>query len=275
MSMPVHVAMVIGGLGVNIVPHTIRYYQSLGIRSFFLIIHVPQPDDPFVAHVSSLAASCGVAIDSVEIDPHFPSCKERAFARVMEARPDDWFLAIDGDEFHRYPSELFSVLDHCEREGYEYVRGCLVDRLSADGTLTPLRPDESIWTQYPLGSFLTYPLVRADPRKVVAAKGRVVFRSAGHHDTLTGVGCPGRELFVPVHHFKWVDTLVPYLEDRRELFKRMKNPYWGESDRCLAYLQRHGRIDLDDPRLLVAPCNPEYPLWDRVSQMVFEARDDT
>ena len=268
--MTVHVAMVVGGLGVDILPHAIRHYQSLGVESFVIIIHLPEPDDAFVAHVSSLAASCAVEIDAVVIDPDFLPCKHRAFTRVLSAHPDDWFLPIDCDEFHRYPSGLWSALEYCERHGYDYLRGCFVDRLSADGTLAPLPSALPIWSQYPLGGCLTYPLLGGDPRKVVAAKGRVVFRSGGHHDTVTGVGCPSRELFVPVHHFKWVATLLPYLEARRETFKRLNVPHWIESDRGLAYFERRGRIDLTDLRLMIARCDPEYPLWDGLRATAIE-----
>lgn len=270
MPMPVHVVTVVGGLGVNILPHTIRHYRSLGVCSFFIIIHLPEPDAGFVSWVSDLASSCGVEIESVQIDPDFLSCKHRAFSRIMEARPNDWFLPLDCDEFHRYPCELVSLLDHCEKNNYDYVRGCLLDRVSADGTLTPLGPDKSIWDQYPLGGVLTYPLLGGDPRKVVLARGHVSFGEGGHHNALSGIACPIHELFVPVHHFKWVDTLTPYLRERRDLYKRLNKRWWVESDRCLSYFETYGRIDLGDPRFLIAPCTPEYPFWHRVCQMVCE-----
>jgi hypothetical protein len=270
MSAPVHLVTVVGGTGVAILPHALRHYQALGVRSFFVVVHVPEPDPAFVARVSALAASCGAAIDSVEIGADFCECKDRAFTRIMQARPDDWFLPIDCDELHAWPDGLAAAIDHCERRGYEFVRGCLVDRCSEDGKLTPIDPVASIWDQYPLGGIFTYQMARGDPRKVVLAKGRVPFRTCGHHDVRSGVGCPVLELLVPVHHFKWVDTLLPMMEHRRDLFQRLNRAHWVESDRVLHHIATHGRIDITDSDFLVAPCRPHYPRWSMVRARMLE-----
>jgi hypothetical protein len=268
MSRPIHLVTVVGGIGVDMLPHLLRHYQELGIRSCFVIAHVPEPDEVFVARVAALAASCGVAIDSVEVGQDFPACKDRAFARVMTARPHDWFLPIDHDEFHVYPQGLAALIDRCERQGYDYVRGCFVDRVSDNGVLAPLDPIAPIWTQYPLGGMLTWALLGGDPRKIVIAKGHVAFVSCGHHDAWTGVGCPPDEILIQVHHFKWVGAMLPYLRNRRDLFRRLGNPYWVESDRALSYFDRYERIDVRDDRLLIAPCDPDYAAWDRVRAIV-------
>jgi hypothetical protein len=270
MPAPVHLVTVVGGRSAGILPHTLRHYQALGIESFFVVLHAPGPDEAFVSRLSDLAASCGVRIEAVEVMPDFTACKDLVFTRIMQAHPDDWFLPIDCDELHGYPDDLPAILAHCERQGYDYVRGCFIDRLSADGRLTPLRDDESIWTQYPLGGFLTYSLLGGDPRKVVAAKGHVTFPSCGHHEASSGVGCPSQEILVPVHHFKWVSTLVPYLEERRDLLQRLNLPHWIESDRALSYFAQTDRIDLTDRRFLIGSCTPRYSYWDHITHYVLE-----
>lgn len=270
----VHLVTVVGGTGEAMLPHMLRHYQALGVRSFFVIVQVPEPERAFVDRVSALAASCDVAIDSVEIGTDFAECKDRAFQRIMHARPNDWFLPIDCDELHAYPDGLAAAIAQCERHGYEYVRGCLVDRCSDDGTLTPVDPVAPISEQYPLGGLFTYLLACADPRKVVLAKGRVPFATCGHHEALSGVGCPGVDLLVPVYHFKWVDTLLPMMRHRRDLFRQLNREHWKESDRVLRYIATYGRIDITDTAFLVAPCRPHYARWDevRVGMLEDEAR---
>jgi len=259
----VHVITVVGGVGVNILPQTLRHYRALGVESFFVIIHLHAIDRPFVARVRAMAAACGVAIESIVIDRDANRVQRLAKQRIMQARPDEWFLPIDADEFQTYPAGLMATLADCDRQGYDHVCGALVDRVSGDGTLAPLRPQDSVWTQYPLGGYVTYPLLGGDLRKVVALKGRVTM-GVGNHVAYSSTGCPLSRHVVPVHHFKWVGTLLPYLRKRCEDYRRLNKPWWIESDRCVRYFERHGRLDLADPRFLIAPCEPDYAAWGKV-----------
>jgi hypothetical protein len=241
----------------------LEHYRAMGVESFFVTIHLQALDKIYVARVREMAASCGVAIESVILEQDLARAKRLTQERIMRSRPDDWFLPIDADEFHIYPAGLFPTLADCEARGHTHVCGAMVDRVSADGSLTSLRPRESIWTQYPLGGFITHPMLGGDPRKVVAVKGRVPI-GVGQHIAFGGSGCPVERHAVPVHHFKWVDTVMPMLEKRCRDYKRLDKPWWVESERGINYFAQHGRIDLADPRFLIGPCDPHYPSWDRV-----------
>jgi hypothetical protein len=259
----VHVITIVGGAGVAILPRTLAHYQAMGVESFFVTIHLQALDKISVARVREMAASCGIAIESVMIEPDPSRAARLTWERIMRARPDDWFLPIDADEFQVYPAGLLPTLADCDARGYTYVNGGLVDRVSRDGTLAPLKLSEPVWSQYPLGGYITQPLLGGDPRKVVAVKGRVPL-GVGHHIAFSDQGCPIERHAVPVHHFKWVGTLIPYLEKRLRDYKRLDKPWWIESERGLRYFERQRGIDISDPEFLIAPCDPHYAAWDRV-----------
>ena len=267
MSPNIHVIMMAGGSGTAILPHTIEHYQELGLRSFFIAVHMRERNDHFLESVQEVISARGLGISSTLVDPDVHRAQQQWRTNIMRAHPEDWFLPVDCDEFQVYPLDVFSFIDDCEMHNYDYVQGCLIDRLSPDGSLAPLRSHPSVWEQYPLGGLLTYMLIGGDPRKIVACKGNVALK-LGHHGAMNGIGCPIDKHLIPVHHFKWVATLIPYLENRRELYKQLNKPWWTESDRAISYFGRNGKANLADPLLLIAPCSPDYPHWTYVKQVI-------
>ncbi len=108
----------------------------------------------------------------------------------------------------------------------------------------------------------------SDPRKVVAAKGHVPV-SIGHHIAVGGIACPSKELFVQVHHFKWTAGLADRLTERSRRLRENNISHWVESARFVKYWQRHhGRLDLGDPRFLIAACEPGHPHWQLITAIV-------
>jgi hypothetical protein len=149
----------------------------------------------------------------------------------------------------------------CEQRGYDYVGGCLIDRLKTDGGLGAITNDRPIWDQFPLGGFVGYPILRADPRKVVLTKGWVPILQ-GQHLALSGMACPDAECFAQVHHFKWVDGLHNRLATRAASLRGQRVRHWKESQRFVDYYDRHGgKFDINDKRLMMGRCDPEYPHW--------------
>lgn len=53
----------------------------------------------------------------------------------MAIRPDDWWGIADLDEFHVHNRPPTEVVAYCERHGYDYVEGSLLDHVTADGRL--------------------------------------------------------------------------------------------------------------------------------------------
>jgi hypothetical protein len=244
---------VIGG-GSRLGTHMLSHYASLGIARHLLHLH--ESSDDALAELSDQVLAAGASIVTKTVGQWSVHLNTALLNGTRQRDPNEWFVIADHDELQAYPDGLAAAIAFCNRHGYDYIEGCLVDRLAEGGTLPPVEAGVSLWDQYPLGSVLSKVAGGAVTNKVVAAKGGVQL-SHGQHHAYSGIGCPPRELYVPVHHFKWNDATLAALRQRRV----GQAEYSLECSTVAAYLERHGRVDVDDPALLVARCEPDYPHW--------------
>lgn len=246
----------------------LEHYRDIGITSYQLHVHMKSPEDPILSEVRAITDRMGVNIASVQTGQIWFNFQTDLLWNLLPSCPNDWFIIADQDEFQVYPSDLFEVLETCESNGYDHILGCFVDRLGPDGTLPELSPDLPLWSQFPLGSFVTYPILTGSPVKVVAAKGTVGLLGGAHWVTNQSSPCPLDLYHIPVHHFKWTTGIVEHLRDRADLVRTV-DAHWNESRRAVNYLERNdGKFDISDPRLMVAMCDPDYPRWNDVTGMM-------
>ncbi|MGU3495476.1 hypothetical protein ACLBXM_15640 [Xanthobacteraceae bacterium A53D] len=264
----IHLTTVIGGF-VKVFPFMIAHYRELGIQSLMVNVHLAAPDDPAGEMITRAAQALDCPIASQWVGD-WQAVSRTMYQESRAAYPDDWFVIADQDELQHYPDDLVDVLRWCDRRGYDYVRGCFVDRLARDGGLGELREDLPIWSQFPLAGQISQPIGGADPRKVVAAKGHVRL-AHGQHAALSGQGCPAEEIFVQVHHFKWTEGLHAHLSERAALLRKGNHSHWVDSANLLEHLDYHGgRFDLSRPDLMIAECERDYPYWEQVRDAVLE-----
>ena len=63
---------------------------------------------------------------------------------VKNTQPNDWWVIADIDEFHLYPDDnLRKVINNCEENGWDVVRGGFIDRIGDDGTFPEINDDKS------------------------------------------------------------------------------------------------------------------------------------
>ncbi|MBL8177670.1 MAG: hypothetical protein JNK48_23535 [Bryobacterales bacterium] len=159
-------------------------------------------------------------------------------------------------------------MTECDRHGWDHVRGCFVDRLSATGGFPAIDTGLPLPRQFPLGAFLTYPILNGDPRKVVLVRG-AVYVVRGQHYSFSPLACPPSRHFIPVHHYKWTQGIPERLAARIVQLRQEGAPYWTECRRFLDCIHSSGgRIDLSGPRLLVAPCTPSHRKWDALKALI-------
>jgi hypothetical protein len=264
----IHLVCVFGGGDVALLPHLVRHYRGLGIESFRLIRHAEHTDDPEFALAEQYARACGVELFHTHVGPWDQNLNERITEYVMSLCPDDWYAVVDLDEFQVYdrpPAELVAL---CERDGYEYVTGCFLDRVAADGSF-PSVDGTSPWQRYPLAGSVGAGLAKALPLKATLARGRVGLLS-GHHGAADGTALPAHRSFAQVHHFKWTGTVV---ERMRRRVRRFETGSWKvfhpavikEARTVLGHIEANGgRIDVRDERLRLQPCGSSYddhPHW--------------
>jgi hypothetical protein len=264
--MNVHLVTIVGGC-IDVLPHMLGHYHDLGIESFFVHVQIPFSNDPLVEQAKEITRAFGFNIASVSVGEWLHNSNRELYWRTQQSSPDDWFLIADQDELQAYPRDLASILYDCDRDGYEYIEGCFLDRFARDGSFPAISASESIWQQFPLAGFVSAPLLQANPNKIVASKGRVGL-SSGQHFALSGCGCPPKELYIPVHHFKWIAGILDRLEQRAKFRRERGDRYWEESQRFVDYCRTHnGRMNVADAAFYLAEAVPEYPNWERVKQL--------
>ena len=134
--------------------------------------------------------------------------------------PNDWWIVSDDDEFHIYSKQLDELIEDCEENGWDVIRGGFIDRLGDDGVFPTIKADEDIFKQFPLAGFFRYPMSGACPNKICVMKGYVELTSGQHYAIINGEDtwrwkgwshpliAPYQTHNVQVHHFKWDSTCV-------------------------------------------------------------------
>ena len=136
---------------------------------------------------------------------------------VKNTQPNDWWVIADIDEFHLYPDDnLRKVINNCEENVWDFVRGGFIDRIGDDGTFPEINDDKSLFEQFPIMGFFRYPMSKACPNKICITKGYVEITSGQHYAKIDGQTTwkwqgwnhplINSQDYVQVHHFKWDKT---------------------------------------------------------------------
>jgi hypothetical protein len=258
----------LAGSHVDVLAHMLEHYRSLGVESFFVILNLADELDPVREQVEEITRRFGCGIAGVMIgDWHL--LQQQAYLTPREQYPSDWFLLADQDELQVYPAPLHDVIADCGP--WDFLRGCFVDRIARDGGFPSVDREKPIWEQFPLGGFITGLIGGGDPRKVVAVKGALPIRKGNHH-AYEGRPCPSRQHYIPVHHFKWTANIAERMAARAEMMKQHPTLEWTESARFVEYCRSTGgRIRIEDPRLMIGECTPDYPYWEKVKKIVLKS----
>lgn len=260
----IHLATVIGGY-IKVLPHMLKHYRELGIDSIFVNVHLTRPDDPILDEVQAVVDDVGCGIHSASVYEYTPQRNTEIFQNLRDQYSNDWFILADQDELQVYGDDIFELVQYCERNGYDYVEGCLLDRVARDGALTPVDAQTPLEDQFPLGGFIGWPLLGAYPRKVVLSKGHLKL-TWGQHLSEGGHNVPIDDQLVQVHHFKWVDGLRDHLAARAQYRIERNHPYSEESLIFIKHLDENdGRMRLDDERFMMSDfAEGPYKYWDDI-----------
>jgi len=244
----------------------VTHYRGLGIERFHLAFHFPDHVDADRRHqVQDTCRDLGIIPDAVSDGPWHEHTNPRLRDVLRERAGAGWHLLADSDEFHAYPAPLAEVIATAEGLGTGTAGGLMLDRVTADGSLTGWDPQQGLDAAYPLGAFLTHRLLRGDPRKMVLAHSSVPVASGNHR---AEGHRPANRPPVVVHHFKWRDGVREDVERRARhsadgTWKTASPARLAEARRLLGHLQRHGgRIAVGSSRLNFRPVSLDsVPAW--------------
>jgi hypothetical protein len=228
----------------HLLPHFLDHYSSLGVSRVVALVNVAaQPD--LLERVRQHAASHDLVVGAV-IEEDFDAPRTYAALERLKERhcvPTEWVFVADLDEFVELPEPLDALIRRCENSGADYVRGLLVDRISADGSF-PALDGRPIGVQFPLAADLTTNLLCACPTKVPLMRATCPIQT-GLHAT-RGVPLPAPVL--RVHHYKWTDRVIERAHDRLLMNLKRGDRFWFEPDCFLRYISGRSGIDVNDPR---------------------------
>ncbi len=194
--------------------------------------------------------------------------------------PNDWWIVSDDDEFHVYSKELSEIIQDCEENGWELVRGGFIDRIGIGGTFPEINDEEDIFKQFPLAGFFRYPLSGACPNKVCIMKGYVEITPGQHYAKINDqttwrwqgwnhpLIAPIEEYSVEVHHFKWDITCVERIKSVASIKKDFS--YSDEYQKMYQALRRNNfQIDITNPEFMIENIGVwDYPHWNKLFKKI-------
>jgi len=234
--------------------------------------------------------------DSVqEIVSHFPNAKivrretkekynweyvTQLYNETKLSYPNDWWVVSDDDEFHVYSKHLDEIIEDCEENGWELVRGGFVDRIGIDGTFPEIKDNVDIFKQFPLAGFFRYPLSGACPNKVCIMKGYIEITPGQHYAKIDGqttwrwqgwnhpLIAPIDEYNVQVHHFKWDSTCVDRIKSVADIKKEYS--YSNEYLKMYQAIRRNNfQIDIDNPEFMIENDGfSDYGQWNKLLKKI-------
>ena len=193
--------------------HMLRHYQP-NVKNFFVNIYANYKDDPIIEEATSICRELGIEPHKVWIEEPFNWDKvTEIYNETISLKPDEWWIVADDDELQVYSKPIEEIVEECEENGWEFVRGGFIDRIGEDGDFPKITKESNVWKEMPNAGFFRYPLSRAEANKVTLLKGKHGVVSGQHFiqfdngDTSWGdyhpLCYPIEKNFTQVHHFKW------------------------------------------------------------------------
>lgn len=202
------------------------------------------------------------------------------YNETKSMHPDDWWVVSDDDEFHVYSKNLRQIINECDGNGWELVRGGFIDRIGPDGTFPEIKNEQNIFEQFPLAGFFRYPLSEACPNKVCIMKGHLEITSGQHYAKINGqttwrwqgwnhpLIAPVDSYNVQVHHFKWDSTCG---ERIRAVANINKNYSYSDEYRKMyrALVKTRFKIDVTDQTFMIEEIGDGiYSQWDKLIKKI-------
>ena len=271
------------GHGSNLIPHFINHYETK-VDEINFVVYVsdvnPNLEEEVYERVNNHPK---VKIVSVVKDRIFDWNRvTELYNQTKMSHPNDWWVVADIDEFHVYLNPIKFIVDDCEKNGYELVRGGFIDRIGPDGEFVELEDDKYIWEQFPNAGFFRYPMSSACPNKVCIMKGHIEITSGQHYAKIGGQTTWKWQGWnhplisdyhsVQVHHFKWDKTSINRIKSVASI--KQVYAFSEEYDKMYKALSKTKfKIDLENKEYMfesnqVRPKYDEYRNWNKLYKKI-------
>jgi hypothetical protein len=269
------------GHGTNLLPHFIEHYQKQ-VDEINIVVYESDINPMIDYEIKNIIKN----FDDVKI---VHTIKERIYDWekvtqlynfIKSKHPNDWWVIADIDEFHLYPNDnLSDLINECDDNGWDLVRGGFIDRIGIGGEFSELVDNVSIWQQFPNAGFFRYPMSHACPNKICVVKGYIEITNGQHYAKINeqttwrwqGWSHPliNPNSTVQVHHFKWDKTVI----DRIREVVNVKQNYAYSYEYSLMFkslVKTKFKINLDNPDFMfeLGLVYPEFNRYSKWKQLI-------
>jgi len=246
-----------------LVSQFIKHYLKVGVRPerFLITVQAEDAADPALSQIINVLKQNYITVIYTWIGP-FTTFEKFEAQESMGRRfvlQQDWVMHPDVDEHQRYPGGLIdSLIKQMDYRGYTVVMGEMTDRVSFDGSLPEINPDESLETQFPLVCDITKAVVGGAVTKVVLHRGFLMAEEGGYHTLFNWKHTYGRHfkkvrllpVYLQVDHFKWTSEVTPKLKHREKVFKDAGVRWWVQSARLRKFVENgNNMLNVSDKTL--------------------------
>lgn len=236
----------------ELIPHAVEHYKNVGLdpQYFLITLHHQLPNAPVLDKLTTwLRQEYGIPhvqtwhgnfTSQKNCDMRF---KHRKAAKVKKC---DWILKFDADELLRVPGgNMIRFLDFLGDQGFDSLSGNWIDRVADEGRLVDISAKPSIAEQFPLGCRFSALAGNATTRKLVAFRGYLKEKRAGH-SLAKGLETCRYPAQLMIDHYKWSRPVYEKLRRRMEHYRNLEGVYWWkESEAFLNHIdENQGRVDV-------------------------------
>jgi len=272
------------GHGVELIPHFINHYKNMVDKMLF-VVYESEIQKGLNKKVSDVLKNYDdVSIVHTEYNRVFDWEKvTELYNKIKSKYKRDWWVVADIDEFQLYDYPYLNhIVNDCDENGWELVRGGFLDRIGEAGEFSELT-SEYIFKQFPYAGFFRYPMSKACPNKVCLMKGHVEITPGQHYAKFDGhttwkwqgwnhpLIAPIDRWSAQVHHFKWDKTSIDRVKkvaDNNEEYS-----YSKEYRKMYDELEKTNfKINLKDKEFMFELCEKshfsEYRQWNKLIKKI-------
>ena len=268
------------GSRTNTLPHMLNHYKDL-VDEIYVVVYEWENFSTYESVKKIVSRFSNAIIVRREVKEKYNwEYVTQLYNETKLMYPDDWWVVADDDEFHVYSKDLREIINQCNNNGWELVRGGFIDRIGPDGTFPEIVDNIDIFKQFPLAGFFRYPLSGACPNKVCIMKGYIEITPGQHYAKINGqttwrwqgwnhpLIAPFDVYNVQVHHFKWDSTCG---ERIREVANQNKDYAFSEEYRKMyrALAKTRFKIDITNSEFMFENDGFEdYGQWNKLFKKI-------
>jgi len=220
----------------ELIPHFIKHYRDMGIEKYLIAINAELEEQT----EEGLKILRELGIEPIMWLGEFSEFSKTDVVHQLQERvKTDWTFIVDGDEFVQI-SDLKALLLKCDKEDYQAVRGNFIDRIALTGKLEHVKPEVSIWDQFPNETNVISLLGGITDKAFIFRTGKYLSSYGNHYVYEKGVKrywgkshLLSVKQYYPIRfhvaHFKWTSTCEVRLASRIISFQKdIRHDWVGE-----------------------------------------------